>query len=266
MQVTDQTLPPVSNADERINLLGLSLATLTEQITAAGLPKFRAKQIWRWVWRHGLTNFDEMSDLGKPVREQMASMYKIDRPAVSERLNSKDGTIKWLLRFPDGNEAEAVYIPDKTRGTLCISSQVGCTLTCSFCHTGTQKLVRNLTVDEICGQVMLAMDELADWPAGRDGRRLTNIVLMGMGEPLFNYDNVAEAMRIIMSGEGVALSKRRITLSTSGVVPEIKRAGEELGVNLAISLHATRDELRDECGEVAVTNFRFNFPHTHEVF
>ena len=244
--MTDQTLPPVSNADERINLLGLSLATLTEQITAAGLPKFRAKQIWRWVWRHGLTNFDEMSDLGKPVREQMASMYKIDRPAVSERLNSKDGTIKWLLRFPDGNEAEAVYIPDKTRGTLCISSQVGCTLTCSFCHTGTQKLVRNLTVDEICGQVMLAMDELADWPAGRDGRRLTNIVLMGMGEPLFNYDNVAEAMRIIMSGEGVALSKRRITLSTSGVVPEIKRAGEELGVNLAISLHATRDELRDE--------------------
>ena len=244
--MTDQTVPPVSDADQRINLLGLSQAALEEQIIAAGLPKFRAKQIWRWVWRHGLTNFDEMSDLGKPVREQLANMYKADRPAVSQRLNSKDGTIKWLLRFPDGNEAEAVYIPDKTRGTLCISSQVGCTLTCSFCHTGTQKLVRNLTVDEICGQVMLAMDELADWPAGRDGRRLTNIVLMGMGEPLFNYENVAEAMRIIMSGEGVAVSKRRITLSTSGVVPEIKRAGEELGVKLAISLHATRDELRDE--------------------
>jgi len=244
--VTDQTVPPVSDADQRINLLGLSQTALEEQIIAAGLPKFRAKQIWRWVWRHGLTNFDEMSDLGKPVREQLATMYKADRPAVSQRLNSKDGTIKWLLRFPDGNEAEAVYIPDKTRGTLCISSQVGCTLTCSFCHTGTQKLVRNLTVDEICGQVMLAMDELADWPAGRNGRRLTNIVLMGMGEPLFNYENVAEAMRIIMSGEGVAVSKRRITLSTSGVVPEIKRAGEELGVNLAISLHATRDELRDE--------------------
>ena len=244
--MSDQTLPPITGTDQRINLLGLSQATLTAQITDAGLPKFRAKQIWRWVWRHGLTNFDEMSDLGKPVREQLATMYKIDRPAVSQRLNSKDGTIKWLLRFPDGNEAEAVYIPDKTRGTLCISSQVGCTLTCSFCHTGTQKLVRNLTVDEICGQVVLAMDELADWPAGRDGRRLTNIVLMGMGEPLFNYENVAEAMRIIMSGDGVAVSKRRITLSTSGVVPEIKRAGEELGVNLAISLHATRDELRDE--------------------
>lgn len=244
--MTDQTLPPVSDADQRINLLGLSQATLEKQIIGFGLPKFRAKQIWRWVWRHGLTNFDEMSDLGKSVREQLSTIYKIDRPAVSQRLNSKDGTIKWLLRFPDGNEAEAVYIPDKTRGTLCVSSQVGCTLTCSFCHTGTQKLVRNLTVDEICGQVMLAMDELADWPAGRDGRRLTNIVLMGMGEPLFNYENVAEAMRIIMSGEGVAVSKRRITLSTSGVVPEIKRAGEELGVNLAISLHATRDELRDE--------------------
>ena len=244
--MTDQTLPPVSDADQRINLLGLSQAALEEQIIGVGLPKFRAKQIWRWVWRHGLTNFDEMSDLGKPVREQLSKIYKVDRPTVSQRLNSKDGTIKWLLRFPDGNEAEAVYIPDKTRGTLCISSQVGCTLTCSFCHTGTQKLVRNLTVDEICGQVMLAMDELADWPAGRDGRRLTNIVLMGMGEPLFNYENVAEAMRIIMSGEGVAVSKRRITLSTSGVVPEIKRAGEELGVNLAISLHATRDELRDE--------------------
>ena len=244
--MTNQTLPPVSDADQRINLLGLSQAALEEQIIGVGLPKFRAKQIWRWVWRHGLTNFDEMSDLGKPVREQLSRIYKVDRPAVSQRLNSKDGTIKWLLRFPDGNEAEAVYIPDKTRGTLCISSQVGCTLTCSFCHTGTQKLVRNLTVDEICGQVVLAMDELADWPAGRDGRRLTNIVLMGMGEPLFNYENVAEAMRIIMSGEGVAVSKRRITLSTSGVVPEIKRAGEELGVNLAISLHATRDELRDE--------------------
>jgi 23S rRNA (adenine2503-C2)-methyltransferase len=150
------------------------------------------------------------------------------------------------LRFADGSEAETVYIPDKDRGTLCISSQVGCTLTCTFCHTGTQKLVRNLTSAEICGQVMLAMDELADWPAGRPNRRLTNIVLMGMGEPLFNYENVAEAMRIIMSGEGVGISKRRITLSTSGVVPEIKRAGDELGVNLAISLHAVRDELRDE--------------------
>ena len=230
----------------KVNLLGLSQAALEAQIAALGLPKFRAGQLWRWVWRHGLTNFAEMSDLGKPVREQLTELFSADRPAVSRRLQSVDGTIKWLLRFADGNEAEAVYIPDKERGTLCISSQVGCTLTCSFCHTGTQKLVRNLTVDEICGQVLLAMDELGDWPAGKPNRRLTNIVLMGMGEPLFNYENVAEAMRIIMSGEGVALSKRRITLSTSGVVPEIKRCGEELGVNLAISLHAVRDKLRDE--------------------
>ena len=230
----------------KVNLLGLSQAALEAEITALGLPKFRAGQLWRWVWRHGLTNFAEMSDLGKPVREQLTELFSADRPAVSRRLQSVDGTIKWLLRFADGNEAEAVYIPDKERGTLCISSQVGCTLTCSFCHTGTQKLVRNLTVDEICGQVLLAMDELGDWPAGKPNRRLTNIVLMGMGEPLFNYENVAEAMRIIMSGEGVALSKRRITLSTSGVVPEIERCGEELGVNLAISLHAVRDKLRDE--------------------
>ena len=230
----------------KVNLLGLSQAALEAEITALGLPKFRAGQLWRWVWRHGLTNFAEMSDLGKPVREQLTELFSADRPAVSRRLQSVDGTIKWLLRFADGNEAGAVYIPAKERGTLCISSQVGCTLTCSFCHTGTQKLVRNLTVDEICGQVLLAMDELGDWPAGKPNRRLTNIVLMGMGEPLFNYENVAEAMRIIMSGEGVALSKRRITLSTSGVVPEIKRCGEELGVNLAISLHAVRDKLRDE--------------------
>ena len=228
------------------DLLGMGSAELEAAIVAAGLPKFRARQLWRWVWRHGLTSFDEMSDLGKPVRQAFADMFTLDRPAVTRRLTSRDGTIKWLLRFPDGNEAETVYIPDKDRGTLCISSQVGCTLTCSFCHTGTQKLVRNLSVGEITGQVMLAMDELGDWPAGKPDRRLTNIVLMGMGEPLFNYDNVAAAMRIIMSGEGVGLSKRRITLSTSGVVPEITRCGAELGVNLAISLHAVRDELRDE--------------------
>ena len=230
----------------RINILGLSRVALEAEVTALGLPKFRARQLWRWVWRHGLTSFDEMSDLGKPVRDKFAELFTADRPAVLRRLQSVDGTIKWLLRFADGHEAESVYIPDKDRGTLCISSQVGCTLTCNFCHTGTQKLVRNLTVDEICGQVLLAMDELADWPAGKPGRRLTNIVLMGMGEPLFNYENVAKAMRIIMCGEGVALSKRRITLSTSGVVPEIKRCGDDLGVNLAISLHAVRDELRNE--------------------
>ena len=237
---------PHPDAPVRQSLLGLSPADLEAQIVAVGLPKFRARQLWRWVWRHGLTNFDEMSDLGKTVRAQFSGMFHADRPMVTRRLQSSDGTIKWLLRFPDGTEAETVYIPDRERGTLCISSQIGCTLTCSFCHTGTQKLVRNLSTAEICGQVMLAMDELGDWPAGKPNRRLTNIVLMGMGEPLFNYENVAAAMRIIMSGEGVGLSKRRITLSTSGVVPEIKRAGEELGVNLAISLHAVRDELRDE--------------------
>ena len=231
---------------QRVPLLGLSAAELEQAVVAAGLPKFRARQLWRWVWRHGLTSFEEMSDLGKPVRQTFSEMFSLARPAVTSRMVSSDGTIKWLLRFPDGNEAETVYIPDRDRGTLCVSSQVGCTLTCSFCHTGTQKLVRNLTAGEITGQVMLAMDELGDWPAGKPDRRLTNIVLMGMGEPLFNYDNVAKAMRIIMSGEGVGLSKRRITLSTSGVVPEIARCGAELGVNLAISLHAVRDELRDE--------------------
>ena len=238
--------PVVEPLLQKINLVGLSFGELEAKVMALGLPKFRAKQVWRWIWRHGLTNFDEMSDLSKPVRKLLGMQFSADRPAVSKRLQSVDGTIKWLMRFPDGNEAECVYIPDKTRGTLCISSQVGCTLTCSFCHTGTQKLVRNLTVAEICGQVLLAMDELDDWPSGKPERRLTNIVLMGMGEPLFNYDNVSKAVQIIMSGEGVAISKRRITLSTSGVVPEIKRCGEELGVNLAISLHATRDDLRNE--------------------
>ena len=247
LAAADQPAPIAVDAPlQKTNLLGLALADLEAEMVALGLPKFRARQVWRWVWRHGLSSFDEMSDLGKPARELLAAHFSADRPAVSRRLQSVDGTIKWLIRFADGNEAECVYIPDKTRGTLCISSQVGCTLTCSFCHTGTQKLVRNLTIAEICGQVLLAMDELNDWPSGKPERRLTNIVLMGMGEPLFNYENVATAMRIIMSGEGVAISKRRITLSTSGVVPEIKRCGEELGVNLAISLHATRDELRDE--------------------
>jgi len=229
-----------------VDILGLTPPTLEEAIRAEGLPAFRARQIWRWVWRHGVTSFDDMTDLARPVRERLSQKFHVSRPRVSRRLQSKDGTIKWLLRFPDGNEAETVYIPEEDRGTLCISSQVGCTLTCTFCHTGTQKLVRNLTVAEITGQIMLAMDELGDWPAGKEGRRVTNIVLMGMGEPLFNYDNVADAMRIAMSGEGIGLSKRRITLSTSGVVPDIARCGEELGVNLAISLHAVRDELRDE--------------------
>ncbi|MEK9572803.1 MAG: 23S rRNA (adenine(2503)-C(2))-methyltransferase RlmN [Alphaproteobacteria bacterium] len=230
---------------ERTPLLGLSQIELEEAITALQLPRFRARQLWRWVWRHGVTEFSDMTDLGKPVQSLLGQHFHADRPAVSRRQDSSDGTIKWLLRLHDGHEIEAVYIPDADRGTLCISSQVGCTLTCTFCHTGTQRLVRNLSVAEICGQILLAMDELGDWPAGKPDRRLTNIVLMGMGEPLYNYDNVSAALKMIMSGEGIALSKRRITLSTSGILPEITRCGEELGVNLAISLHAVRDELRD---------------------
>jgi len=230
---------------ERTPLLGLSQIELEEAITALQLPRFRARQLWRWVWRHGVTEFSDMTDLGKPVQTLLAQHFHADRPAVSRRQDSSDGTIKWLLRLHDGHEIEAVYIPDADRGTLCISSQVGCTLTCTFCHTGTQRLVRNLGVAEICGQILLAMDELGDWPAGKPNRRLTNIVLMGMGEPLYNYDNVSAALKMIMSGEGIALSRRRITLSTSGILPEITRCGEELGVNLAISLHAVRDELRD---------------------
>ena len=230
---------------ERTPLLGLSQPELEEAVAALQLPRFRARQLWRWVWRHGVTEFSDMTDLGKPVQTLLAAHFHADRPVVSRRQDSSDGTIKWLLRLHDGHEMEAVYIPDADRGTLCISSQVGCTLTCTFCHTGTQRLVRNLRVAEICGQILLAMDELGDWPAGKPNRRLTNIVLMGMGEPLYNYDNVSAALKMIMSGEGIALSKRRITLSTSGILPEITKCGEELGVNLAISLHAVRDELRD---------------------
>ncbi len=229
-----------------IDLLGLSPEKLEAAVLAEGLPKFRAKQIWGWVWRHGVTRFDDMTNLAKPVREHMAARFMVSRPRVTKRLVSNDGTIKWLLSFADGNEAETVYIPDDDRGTLCISSQVGCTLTCTFCHTGTQKLVRNLTVAEIMGQIMLAMDELGEWPATHDGRKLTNIVLMGMGEPLFNYENVRDAMLMTMHNEGIGLSRRRITLSTSGVVPEIFKTGAEMGVNLAISLHAVGDELRNE--------------------
>ena len=252
MQVTDPIAATPQNPahhapghNSLFSLFGLEKTELQAALAELGLPKFRAGQIWRWVFRHGLSDFNEMTDLAKPLRPLLASHFHADRPLVSRRQKSSDGTIKWLLRLADGQEAETVYIPDRDRGTLCISSQVGCTLNCSFCHTGTQRLVRNLTAAEIVGQIMLALDELGDWPAGREDRRLTNIVLMGMGEPLYNYQQVAKAMKIIMSGEGVGLSKRRITLSTSGIVPEMERCGAELGVNLAISLHAVRDDLRD---------------------
>lgn len=230
----------------RTSLLGLSMDEVEAAVIEAGLPRFRARQLWRRVWRHGQTDFGDMTELGKDARARLSAVFHADRPMITNRQTSKDGTIKWLIRCDDGQEAEMVYIPEDDRGTLCISSQIGCTLTCSFCHTGTQRLVRNLTPAEITGQVLLAMDELGDWPAGKNERRLTNIVLMGMGEPLYNYEGVKKALSLIMWGEGLGLSKRRVTLSTSGIVPEIERCGDELGVNLAISLHAVRDDLRNE--------------------
>lgn len=230
----------------RTSLLGLSMDEVEAAVIEAGLPRFRARQLWRRVWRHGQTDFGDMTELGKDAKARLSAVFHADRPMITNRQTSKDGTIKWLIRCDDGQEAEMVYIPEDDRGTLCISSQIGCTLTCSFCHTGTQRLVRNLTPAEITGQVLLAMDELGDWPAGKNERRLTNIVLMGMGEPLYNYEGVKKALSLIMWGEGLGLSKRRVTLSTSGIVPEIERCGDELGVNLAISLHAVRDDLRNE--------------------
>ena len=187
-----------------------------------------------------------MTNISKELRYLLSKNFNIWRPKISSTHQSQDGTIKWLLKLDDGNEVETVWIPDEERGTLCISSQVGCTLTCKFCHTGTQRLVRNLSSSEIVGQVMLAMDQLKDWPSASENRLLTSIVLMGMGEPLFNYENVRKALEIIMDHSGISLSRRRITLSTSGIVPEIKKCGDDLGVNLAISLHATNDNLRNE--------------------
>ncbi len=227
-------------------LVGLSREELAEALVAMGEKPFRARQLWHWIYHRGATDFAAMTTLAKSLREALAVHYVVGRPQVTRDQASFDGTRKWLLRFPDGNEAETVHIPEEDRGAICVSSQVGCTLTCRFCHTGTQKLVRNLTAGEIVGQVMAARDAFGEWPSPPDGRLISNIVLMGMGEPLFNYDNVAKALRIIMDNEGIAISKRRITLSTAGVVPMIKRCGEELGVNLAISLHATNDALRDE--------------------
>ena len=244
-QALNDAAPAASQQGARQSLLGMSFDEVEAAVTALGLPRFRARQLWRRIWRHGQTDFGDMTELGKEARAALAQAFHADRPMITSRQNSTDGTIKWLIRCHDGQEAEMVYIPEEDRGTLCISSQIGCTLTCSFCHTGTQRLVRNLTAAEICGQVLLAMDELGDWPAGKAERRLTNIVLMGMGEPLFNYEEVKKALLLIMWGEGLGLSKRRVTLSTSGIVPEIERCGAELGVNLAISLHAVRDDLRD---------------------
>jgi 23S rRNA (adenine2503-C2)-methyltransferase len=235
-----------TGAEHPADLVGLSREELRETLARLGEPAFRADQLWHWIYHRGATDFARMTTLAKSLREKLSTECRVGRPEVSRDTRSLDGTRKWLLRFEDGNEAETVLIPEEDRGALCVSSQVGCTLSCSFCHTGTQKLVRNLAAAEIVGQVLVARDRIGEWPAPRDGRLLSNIVLMGMGEPLFNYDNVAKALRIVMDGEGVAISKRRITLSTAGVVPMIGRVGRELGVKLAVSLHAARDELRDE--------------------
>jgi len=237
--------PPVTAADGRIELIGLDRAELAAELARIGEPPFRARQLWHWIYHRGATDFAEMTTLAKSFRADLAERYVVSRPRAVVDRQSIDGTRKWLLGFADGQEAETVHIPEEDRGTLCVSSQIGCTLTCRFCHTGTQRLVRNLSAAEILGQIMLARDSLQEWPSPPDGRLISNIVMMGMGEPLYNYDNVAKALRIVMDGEGISISKRKITLSTAGVVPMIRRAGAELGVNLAISLHAVTDELRD---------------------
>ena len=227
-------------------MVGIGRAELAEEMAAFGAEPFRARQLWHWIYYRGATDFAAMTNLAKGFREQLAERYALRRPAVANAQASSDGTRKWLLRFDDGQEVETVHIPESDRGTLCVSSQVGCTLTCRFCHTGTQRMVRNLGAAEIVGQVMLARDALGEWPSPQDDRQLTNVVLMGMGEPLYNFGNVAAAMKIVMDPEGLAISRRKITLSTAGVVPMIARCGAEIGVNLAISLHAVTDELRDE--------------------
>ena len=250
--------------DGRTDLLGLPREQIGNLLAEAGLDakqaKLRAKQVFHWIYHRGVTDFETMTDIAKTMRPWLGERFVIGRPEVVEAQHSVDGTRKWLLRTADGHDFEMVFIPDADRGTLCVSSQVGCTLNCRFCHTGTMKLVRNLTAGEIVGQVMLARDALGEWPKGAmdvgdeadeaaytsDGRLLTNIVMMGMGEPLYNFENVKGALSIVMDGDGLALSKRRITLSTSGVVPMMARAGEEIGVNLAVSLHATNKEIRDE--------------------
>ncbi len=245
LQITE---PPARRGrnDLRRNLVGLSRDDLKATLAEAGVEAFRAQQIWHWIYWHGVTDFDRMSNIAKKARDRLNELFVVERPQIVTEQRSVDGTRKWLLRFPDGNEAETVNIPEEDRGSVCVSSQVGCTLTCSFCHTGTQPLVRNLTPDEIVGQFMVARDSYGEWPTPTlETRMLSNVVMMGMGEPLYNFDNVVTALRIVMDDQGIALSRRRITLSTSGVVPMIAKVGEALDVNLAVSLHAVSDEVRD---------------------
>ena len=248
------TIPRKLPVPDRINLIGLTRDQLRAALIEAGIPEKQAKmrvgQIWTWLYHWGLRDFAGMTNLSKDLRLMLADRFCIEIPQVVTRQISADGTRKYLVRIAGGHEVEVVYIPETDRGTLCISSQVGCTLTCSFCHTGTQKLVRNLTAGEIVGQVMLARDDLVEWPVqgdpNKEGRLISNVVLMGMGEPLYNFENVRDGLRVIMDNEGIALGRRRITLSTSGVVPEIARTANEIGCLLAVSLHATTDEVRDQ--------------------
>ncbi len=250
--ITDPVVVPRAPAltSDKRDLLGLDRAELRTALVEAGIPdaqaKMRSGQIWHWMYHRGLTDFALMSNIAKDTREMLAAQFVVGRPGIVTEQVSQDGTRKWLLRTADANEYEMVFIPDADRGTLCVSAQIGCTLNCRFCHTGTMKLVRNLTPDEIVGQIMLARDSLGEWPSSAEGRLLSNIVLMGMGEPLYNFEHVKKAMHIVMDAEGMQMSRRRITLSTSGVVPMMARAGEEIGVNLAVSLHAVRKEVRDE--------------------
>ena len=240
--------------DGPMNLVGLTRAQMRDVLIEHGTPEKQAKmrvgQIWQWIYEKGVRDFAVMSNLAKTYRAELTELFVIEVPEVVSKQVSLDGTRKYLMRIAGGHEVETVYIPEEDRGTLCISSQVGCTLTCSFCHTGTQKLVRNLTTAEIIGQVLVARDDLGEWPEQgapkNETRLLSNIVLMGMGEPLYNFDNVRDAMKIAMDPEGISLSRRRITLSTSGVVPEIAKTAQEIGCQLAISFHATTDEVRDK--------------------
>ncbi|MES2914026.1 MAG: 23S rRNA (adenine(2503)-C(2))-methyltransferase RlmN [Pseudomonadota bacterium] len=248
------TLPRKLPASDKTNVVGLTREALRAALIAAGTPEKQARmrlgQLWQWVYHWGVRDFALMTNLAKDYRALLTRHFVIEIPEVVTRQISEDGTRKYLVRIAGGHEVEVVYIPETDRGTLCISSQVGCTLTCSFCHTGTQKLVRNLTAAEIVGQVMMARDDLDEWPVPgapkEEVRLVSNIVLMGMGEPLYNFDNVRDAMQIVMDGEGIALGRRRITLSTSGVVPEIARTATEIGCLLAVSFHATTDEVRDQ--------------------
>ncbi|MCD6035518.1 MAG: rlmN [Rickettsiales bacterium] len=259
MDITGKTgaIPPVEGAEihkhapslvldaGKKNLIGISKDELAAEVKRLGEPAFRAKQLWSWIYDRGVTSFDDMTNIAKPLREKLAAEYSIARPEVIKDLISEDGSRKWLIAFGKGQEAETVHIPEDDRGALCVSSQVGCTLNCSFCHTGTQAWVKNLSAYDIVSQVLVARDATKEWPSTRLPRLISNIVMMGMGEPLLNYENVAKALKIIMDGEGIAISRRRVTLSTSGIVPLMERCGAELGVGLAVSFHAVNDELRD---------------------